>query len=47
VALLAAAGVDAFHVGGGVRSGGSWDHSVNADLVREWRALVAAATATS
>jgi copper homeostasis protein CutC len=44
VALLAAAGVDAFHVGGGVRPGGSWDRPVSADLVREWRALVTAAT---
>jgi len=43
VALLAAAGVDAFHVGSGVRPDGSWERPVSAELVREWRALVAAA----
>jgi copper homeostasis protein CutC len=44
VALLAAAGVDAFHVGGGVRPDGSWERPVSAGLVREWRSLVTAAT---
>jgi copper homeostasis protein len=43
VALLAAAGVDAFHVGGGVRYDRSWERPVSADLVRAWRTLVAAA----
>ncbi|HEU5159878.1 MAG TPA: copper homeostasis protein CutC [Streptosporangiaceae bacterium] len=42
VAVLAAAGVDAFHVGGGVRPGGSWERPVSAGLVREWRGLVSA-----
>ncbi|MCP9954836.1 copper homeostasis protein CutC [Actinomadura madurae] len=45
VALLAAAGVTAFHVGTAVRPDGDWDAPVDAALVREWRALVAAATA--
>jgi copper homeostasis protein len=39
VAPLRAAGVDAFHVGGGARRGG-WDTPVDAALVREWRALL-------
>ncbi|SEF46644.1 copper homeostasis protein [Thermomonospora echinospora] len=43
VAVLAAAGVGAFHVGGAVRPDGSWDAPVEAGLVREWRALVSAA----
>jgi copper homeostasis protein CutC len=43
VALLAAAGVTAFHVGTAVRPDGSWDAPVDARLVREWRALVSAA----
>lgn len=43
VALLAAAGVAAFHVGGSVRVDGSWDAPVDAALVREWVTLVAAA----
>jgi copper homeostasis protein CutC len=43
VALLAAAGVGSFHVGSSARPEGSWDAPVNAGLVREWRALVAAA----
>jgi copper homeostasis protein len=43
VAVLAAAGVRAFHVGSGVRPDGSWERSVSAGLVREWRDLVAAA----
>jgi copper homeostasis protein len=43
VAVLAAAGVAAFHVGSGVRPDRSWDRPVSADLVREWRTLVAAA----
>jgi copper homeostasis protein len=38
VAVLAAAGVDAFHVGTGVRSPGT--AAVDAALVRDWRALV-------
>jgi copper homeostasis protein len=44
VALLAAAGVASFHVGGSVRPGGSWESPVSPGLVREWRMLVAAAT---
>ncbi|REE99534.1 copper homeostasis protein CutC [Thermomonospora umbrina] len=43
VALLAAAGVGAFHVGSAVRPDGSWDAPVDAALVREWRTLVSAA----
>ncbi|WP_344587681.1 copper homeostasis protein CutC [Actinomadura vinacea] len=43
VAVLAAAGITAFHVGSAVRPDGSWDAPVDARLVREWRALVAAA----
>lgn len=39
VAALRAAGVDAFHVGSGVRRGG-WDSPVDAGLVRQWRSLV-------
>jgi copper homeostasis protein len=39
VAPLRAAGVDAFHVGSGVRRGG-WDTPVDAALVRQWRSLV-------
>jgi copper homeostasis protein CutC len=44
VAVLAAAGITAFHVGTAVRPDGSWDAPVDARLVREWRALVVAAT---
>lgn len=43
VALLAAAGVGAFHVGTAVRQDGAWDAPVDAALVREWRSLVSAA----
>ncbi|GAA2099860.1 copper homeostasis protein CutC [Actinomadura alba] len=43
IALLAAAGVGSFHVGGSARPEGSWEAPVSAGLVREWRALVAAA----
>ncbi|MFI0349803.1 copper homeostasis protein CutC [Actinomadura sp. 9N407] len=43
VALLAAAGVTAFHVGTAVRPDGSWDAPVDAGLVCEWRSLVSAA----
>jgi copper homeostasis protein len=43
VALLAAAGISAFHLGTGVRPDGAWDAPVNAGLVREWRILVTAA----
>ncbi|HEX2312499.1 MAG TPA: copper homeostasis protein CutC [Thermomonospora sp.] len=43
VALLAAAGIGAFHVGSAVRPDGSWDVPVDAVLVREWRTLVSAA----
>jgi copper homeostasis protein len=39
VAPLRAAGVDAFHVGSGVRRGG-WDSPVDAELVRSWRGLL-------
>ena len=39
VAPLRAAGVDAFHVGSGVRRGG-WDSPVDAGLVRSWRSLL-------
>ncbi|HXA60003.1 MAG TPA: copper homeostasis protein CutC [Streptosporangiaceae bacterium] len=45
VAPLAAAGITGFHVGGAVRPGGSWECPVDAGLVREWQALVSAATA--
>jgi copper homeostasis protein CutC len=38
VAVLAAAGVDAFHVGAAVRAPGS--PAVDATLVRDWRALI-------
>lgn len=44
VALLAAAGVTAFHVGTAVRPDGDWDAPADPALVREWRTLVAAAT---
>src|SRR5690606_38749569 len=44
VAVLAAAGVTAFHVGTAVRPDGAWDAPVDPALVREWRALVSAAT---
>jgi copper homeostasis protein len=40
VAPLRAAGVDAFHVGSGVRRRG-WDSPVDATLVGEWRAMLA------
>ncbi|WP_242901903.1 copper homeostasis protein CutC [Actinomadura terrae] len=43
VAVLAAAGITAFHVGGAVRPDGAWDATVDAALVAEWRSLVAAA----
>ncbi|MBW8480869.1 copper homeostasis protein CutC [Actinomadura parmotrematis] len=43
VAVLAAAGVSAFHVGTAVRADGTWDAPVDAGLVAEWRALAAAA----
>ncbi|NDU75040.1 hypothetical protein GWI34_20770 [Actinomadura sp. DSM 109109] len=43
VAVLAAAGVTAFHVGTAVRPDGDWEAPVDPALVREWRALVAAA----
>jgi copper homeostasis protein len=43
VAVLAAAGVGAFHVGSAVRADGSWDAPVEAALVQEWRVLVSAA----
>ncbi|MFI6516625.1 copper homeostasis protein CutC [Spirillospora sp. NPDC050679] len=43
VAVLAAAGVAAFHVGTAVRPDGSWDAPVDPALVAEWRALVSAA----
>ncbi|MGK5554295.1 copper homeostasis protein CutC [Actinomadura kijaniata] len=43
VAVLAAAGIGAFHVGTAVRPDGSWERPVDAALVREWRTLVAAA----
>ena len=39
VAPLRAAGVDAFHVGSGVRRG-DWNSPVDAALVREWRSLL-------
>jgi copper homeostasis protein len=44
VAVLAAAGVGAFHVGTAVRPEGSWDAPVDAALVADWRALVTAAS---
>ncbi|MBD2899508.1 Copper homeostasis protein CutC [Actinomadura sp. RB99] len=43
VAVLAAAGVTAFHVGTAVRPDGSWDAPVDPALVAEWRSLVSAA----
>ncbi|TDD73699.1 copper homeostasis protein CutC [Actinomadura rubrisoli] len=43
VAVLAAAGVTAFHVGTAVRPDGAWDAPVDAALVSEWRSLVSAA----
>ncbi|MFC9976103.1 copper homeostasis protein CutC [Spirillospora sp. NPDC127200] len=43
VAVLAAAGVAAFHVGTAVRPDGSWGAPVDPALVAEWRALVSAA----
>jgi copper homeostasis protein len=46
VATLRAAGVDAFHVGSGVRHGG-WDSPVDAALVRQWRTLVDAQPSTT
>ncbi|WP_026411691.1 copper homeostasis protein CutC [Actinomadura oligospora] len=45
VAVLAAAGVGAFHVGTAVRPEGSWEAPVDASLVAEWRSLVTAASA--
>jgi copper homeostasis protein len=39
VPALRAAGVDAFHVGSGVREGG-WDAPVSVPAVKEWRALM-------
>ncbi|MFC4907756.1 copper homeostasis protein CutC [Actinomadura gamaensis] len=42
VAVLAAAGVPAFHVGTAVRRDGSWDAPLDPALVAEWRALVPA-----
>ncbi|WP_329520078.1 copper homeostasis protein CutC [Spirillospora sp. NBC_01491] len=47
VAVLAAAGVTAFHVGTAVRPDGAWEAPVDAALVGEWRALVAAAAGAS
>lgn len=44
VAVLAAAGIDAFHVGTAVRHAGDWEEPIDPDLVREWRTLVSAAT---
>lgn len=44
VAVLAAAGVTAFHVGTAVRPDGAWDAPVDPALVREWCSLVSAAT---
>ena len=44
VAPLAAAGVDAFHVGSAVRRGG-WDTPVDAELVAQWRSWIDAAPA--
>lgn len=44
VAVLAAAGVTAFHVGTAVRPDGAWDAPVDPALVNEWRSLVSAAT---
>ncbi|TDB93691.1 copper homeostasis protein CutC [Actinomadura sp. 7K534] len=44
VAVLAAAGVTAFHVGTAVRRDGAWDAPVDPALVSEWRSLVSAAT---
>ncbi|SNS17237.1 copper homeostasis protein [Actinomadura meyerae] len=44
VAVLAAAGITAFHVGTAVRPDGAWDLPVDPALVREWRSLVSAAT---
>ncbi|MEU5881683.1 copper homeostasis protein CutC [Spirillospora sp. NPDC047279] len=44
VAVLGAAGVSKFHVGTAVRPDGAWEAPVDASLVREWKALVAAAT---
>ncbi|RKS74634.1 copper homeostasis protein [Actinomadura pelletieri DSM 43383] len=43
VAVLAAAGITAFHVGTAVRPDGAWDAPVDPTLVREWRSLVSAA----
>jgi copper homeostasis protein len=43
VAVLAAAGVTAFHVGTAVRPDGAWDAPADPALVREWRSLVSAA----
>ena len=43
VAILAAAGVTAFHVGTAVRPDGAWDAPVDPALVGEWRSLVSAA----
>ncbi|RAY13110.1 hypothetical protein DPM19_21695 [Actinomadura craniellae] len=44
VAVLAAAGVSAFSVGGPVRPDGSWQTPVAPDLVRSWHTLVSAAS---
>ncbi|WP_019630864.1 copper homeostasis protein CutC [Actinomadura atramentaria] len=44
VAVLAAAGITAFHVGAAVRPDGAWDAPADPALVAEWRALVRAAT---
>jgi len=43
VAVLAAAGVTAFHVGTAVRPDGAWDAPVDPALVSEWQSLVSAA----
>jgi copper homeostasis protein len=43
VAVLAAAGVTAFHGGPAVRPDGAWDAPADPALVREWRSLVSAA----
>lgn len=44
VAVLAAAGVRAFHVGTAVRPDGDWGAPVDPGLVGEWRTLVSAAS---
>jgi len=40
IAPLLTAGVRAFHTGGAVRPGGSWDDPVDANLVSLWRGVV-------